>query len=381
MLDIKMDLSSVVFSLIPILVLGILWCEKYPYRGRTSVDSEALKSKREKNRNPGYPYGWFRIADCDEIPEGGIVRRSVCDEEFIIVKNSYENFSEVISVYEPYCPHNGTDLGRNGFIRNGKIVCQFHEWEFDCDDGACTKIPYGDDCSMLANAKLKKAHIKVWNGCILIWYHPDKIDPLWEPEWNPKIPLSDLKVLGNIAHNLACLVDDIHENSADLAHFQFLHKSNLIPFLDSQWEGYTWNAFTHMGVGTIDHYFKLFGTNWLCSSTEWRNIGPGIIAINTTMPLFGKMILIDTTTPRGPYHTERNITIYGSKRISRLLFRLPCWMFFFVTMQDNRIWNWKKKMETPLYTKNEHELARFRRWFKRFYVQPKVSVQYDDKID
>lgn len=59
-------------------------------------------------------------------------------EHFLI----YRTKTNKVHVTEAYCPHLGADLGIGGQVVDDNIVCPFHLWEFNGEDGQCTKVPY-----------------------------------------------------------------------------------------------------------------------------------------------------------------------------------------------------------------------------------------------
>jgi len=38
------------------------------------------------------------------------------------------------------CPHKGAPL-HDGFVKEGKVTCPWHQWDFRLSDGACLTVP------------------------------------------------------------------------------------------------------------------------------------------------------------------------------------------------------------------------------------------------
>jgi NAD(P)H-dependent nitrite reductase small subunit len=38
------------------------------------------------------------------------------------------------------CPHKGAPL-HDGFIKDGRVTCPWHQWDFQLSDGACLTVP------------------------------------------------------------------------------------------------------------------------------------------------------------------------------------------------------------------------------------------------
>ncbi len=50
------------------------------------------------------------------------------------------NVGGTISALEGVCPHHGGPLGQ-GNIENGRVICPWHMWEFDCRTGEFDRNP------------------------------------------------------------------------------------------------------------------------------------------------------------------------------------------------------------------------------------------------
>ncbi len=38
------------------------------------------------------------------------------------------------------CPHKGAPL-HDGFVKDGRVTCPWHQWDFQLSDGACVTVP------------------------------------------------------------------------------------------------------------------------------------------------------------------------------------------------------------------------------------------------
>lgn len=47
-------------------------------------------------------------------------------------------------VVDAYCPHLGASLAAGGRVVGNCIECPFHGWQFQGEDGKCTRIPYAE---------------------------------------------------------------------------------------------------------------------------------------------------------------------------------------------------------------------------------------------
>ena len=108
--------------------------------------------------------------------------------------------------------------------------CPFHGWKYD-GTGACTNIPYSQRGNK--KAKLRTYPTIVRNGFVLAWYHPHDEAPQWEipvieeigdPGW------SDFYSSSYVIHTVP---QEMSENGADPAHFQFVHGTDDVAELES----------------------------------------------------------------------------------------------------------------------------------------------------
>jgi nitrite reductase/ring-hydroxylating ferredoxin subunit len=92
-----------------------------------------------------YPCGWYRICDSDEIAKRGQVKHiSVLGREMVIFRSDDEH--NQVYVLDAFCVHMGANLAFGGRVMPGTncIQCPFHLWEFNGENGYCTKVPYID---------------------------------------------------------------------------------------------------------------------------------------------------------------------------------------------------------------------------------------------
>jgi len=334
------------------------------FKRSTHVSEEDYQTKLRENDFSEYPHGWYRLANNKDVEIGQIIKKTLCGKSYAVTKTK----DDELRVYDEHCPHNKASLCKSGFVKDGNIVCGFHEWEFGIESGQCVNIPYGDEGSnekLICSTKLKGPITRKFYDGIVVWYHPENLQPLWEPEEDKKIT-EEMIFMGEFTSTIACLVDDIHENSADLAHFNYVHKKNKITIMDNVWTDYSWDHKGHVGDGAITSTVKIFGYKIFSLKAFWRNVGPGIITTEAS-GTFGRFVIIDTTTPRDRLLTERDFQIYCPPHLPSSIAWFMCWCFFHVTLQDLSIWNHKKVAGNPIYTASEKELAKFRRWFKGFY--------------
>lgn len=85
-----------------------------------------------------YPNGWYCLLESSDLKKEQVKRVNALGEHFLL----YRTKSNKVFVTEAYCPHLGADLGVGGQVVDDNIVCPFHLWEFNGEDGQCINVPY-----------------------------------------------------------------------------------------------------------------------------------------------------------------------------------------------------------------------------------------------
>jgi nitrite reductase/ring-hydroxylating ferredoxin subunit len=130
------------------LILSIILIIFYLHRSNKTKKTFP-KPRRGVNRSltypRQYPCGWYRICDSDEIAKRGQVKHIIAlGREMVAFRSDTED--NQVHVLDAFCVHMGANLAFGGRVIPGTncIQCPFHLWEFNGQDGHCTKIPYVD---------------------------------------------------------------------------------------------------------------------------------------------------------------------------------------------------------------------------------------------
>ncbi len=78
---------------------------------------------------------WCFAATLDEIPEGGILARRVSSEPVVLSKQG-----QLVSCFQDSCAHMGMPIS-DGPVRDGKIACPHHGFEYLLASGECLTAP------------------------------------------------------------------------------------------------------------------------------------------------------------------------------------------------------------------------------------------------
>jgi nitrite reductase/ring-hydroxylating ferredoxin subunit len=75
---------------------------------------------------------WIDLGSLDDLPEGTPVLRKAEGQRFVCVRRG-----ERVDALDDRCPHQGYPLSQ-GSLRDGVLTCEWHNWKFEIESGACT---------------------------------------------------------------------------------------------------------------------------------------------------------------------------------------------------------------------------------------------------
>lgn len=94
---------------------------------------------------------WVSVCDVSHIAVGEMKYYTHNHFSFIVVRLDSNTFS----VFQSECPHKGGPL-QKGELRDGKIICPWHSYEFDLITGEAVVVPYSEKYGAWRNTgKLK----------------------------------------------------------------------------------------------------------------------------------------------------------------------------------------------------------------------------------
>ncbi|MBV8731346.1 MAG: Rieske (2Fe-2S) protein [Acidobacteriia bacterium] len=96
---------------------------------------------------------FVKVATVADVPENSVIEVSVGGDSYAIC-----NVRGNITALSGTCLHQGGPLGQ-GIIADGRVVCPWHAWEFDCATGANCEEP---------SERVPVYHVKVEGGEIFI---------------------------------------------------------------------------------------------------------------------------------------------------------------------------------------------------------------------
>lgn len=166
---------------------------------------------------PAYPVGWYHLAYADDV-RAGDVRPVRCFGRDLVCFRGESGASHVL---DAHCPHLGAHIGYGGTVCGDLVACPFHGWRFD-GEGVNVEVPYSTRTN--AQARLQPWPVVERNGILFVWYHPSAAEPAWEPPEVPEYRDPEMAWLkGPETYLIRSHVQEMGENSVDVAHFRFVH--------------------------------------------------------------------------------------------------------------------------------------------------------------
>lgn len=321
------------------------------------------------------PYGWFQVLYSHELAAGESRPLEYFDTELVIFRTQ----SGEVRVLDAYCPHMGAHLGYGIRDQTGggsrvvgdSIVCPFHGWQFN-GEGLCTKVPYA------TNPPPKVARgepvtgswpVRELNQCIYVWYHPEGIDPLFEPEVIAEADPAneDWGELNIYEWDIDTHMQEIGENAVDPAHFLYVHGTAEVPQpTDMSFDGHRRHGFLktemHTPKGTVH------------GSIENSNVGPGLSVVRFSG--ICDTVLMANISPLAPEKSVAKYAFIQRADAGKTAGRVAQAIIDDIRQQmeeDRIIWAHKRYLEKPMLCDGDGPFARFRKWYGQFLVNTTIA--------
>jgi 3-ketosteroid 9alpha-monooxygenase subunit A len=204
-------------------------------------------SADERNLPDEYPFGWYGISYSDELEIGQVKPLRYFGKALVL----WRGVDGVARVLDAYCAHYGANMAHGGKVHENTLECPFHAWRYN-EAGAVTEIPYAT--AIPPQAKRKDC-VPSWptqeaNGFIYIWYHPDKVAPLWECQVIENALDADWTPFRKFEWNVYSALENIADNAVDFAHFRYVHGTTNVPSYDLQYDGLSRAVIASAKLGT-----------------------------------------------------------------------------------------------------------------------------------
>ncbi|MBV8802862.1 MAG: Rieske 2Fe-2S domain-containing protein, partial [Gammaproteobacteria bacterium] len=77
--------------------------------------------------NSNYQPGWYRFDLANKIKKGKIYSYHYFGKPLVCFRDK----NNIVNIFDAHCPHLGAHLGVGGTIKNNRLICPFHGWQYD----------------------------------------------------------------------------------------------------------------------------------------------------------------------------------------------------------------------------------------------------------
>ena len=321
-----------------------------------------------------FPDGWYVIDLASNLKKEQLIEKTWMGKEIIV----WRDRAGAVCVADAFCPHLGSHLGPSvgGMVRDGKLVCPFHGFEYDVS-GKCVATR---DAPPPRSARLKLYEVAEVNGFIFAYWDNAGCAPEWQipdvcPDgWEGRV----LRRLRLKAHPQTTT-----ENSVDLCHLAHVHGYRDLkqlaptkidgPFLSSSYE-----------------FKKGILTPGLRKLEIWTAIDVGVWGLGiSTVEVHGyepsmEVRLWIMATPVDGDHIDYSLAV-DPKDASNWLRLLPAFIrrrvipklllndLVLEVGRDAEIWSRQLYQPKPRLSRADGDLFRFRRYCEQFYGEAQAA--------
>jgi phenylpropionate dioxygenase-like ring-hydroxylating dioxygenase large terminal subunit len=201
----------------------------------------------ERNLLEPFPFGWFAVCYGDELAIGEVKPVRYFARELVVWRGA----DGKARVLDAHCRHLGAHMGYGGRVSGNDIACPFHAWQYN-ELGAVTHIPYAKTTPPQAKRDncVRSYPVVERNGFVLIWYHPDKIAPLYEVDTYSEVGSPEWTPLRKYEWRVFTSMRNMHDNAVDLAHFHYVHRTAQVPDSEITFDGHRVVTVARSKLGT-----------------------------------------------------------------------------------------------------------------------------------
>ena len=323
-----------------------------------------------------YPSGWFRVATAGEIRAGEVRPLRYFGRDLVV----YRTESGEVRVTDAHCPHLGAHMGYGGRVCGEAIECPFHGWKWD-GEGGCAGVPYA--AKIPPNVRLGTWPVREFGGQIMVYFSPDGGPPAWELPALPEYRQGAWTELRKVnSWQIRSHVQELGENSMDLAHFAKLHQGRSV---SGRSEGMQADGRVFVHRSQIRYRFWYAGLWGGAREVEGPHVvhafglGAVIIHAKVRAGLDLEYLIISFMTPVDEEVVDTHLVLAIRKLPIGLMTYFAHRKFISesaVTIdEDVPIWEHKVYRAQPRLVEGERPIAEFRRWAQQFYpAEPVVRL-------
>lgn len=335
---------------------------------RAETLSHFLESQKLERCPFPIPSSWFFVDYSENLKVGDVRNVKLFDQEWVLFRGE----SGKVGMTDPYCPHLGAHLGHGGKVCGDQIRCPFHHWEYNAD-GYCTTIPYAKLMPPMMKKRpvLRTLPMQERYGLIWAWFHPYAEPPSWDL---PHIPcMEDEGWVGDQRGTWTAdtAVQEIAENSVDVAHLKYLHGAPVVPPVEVQYKDH----FMRMDIGKG----YIVGETWgagSASTVTFTQDGASATLFSYTQPVSRELTRMNMSFRHKDYPAGSRELAIAKKLIEHMVHETEGETSAGFESVDMVIWNNKKYRHNPLLCDGDGPVLAFRKWFRQFYLaEPEVMAK------
>lgn len=311
---------------------------------------------------PRLPYGWFVAAYSRELSVGQVKSAHYFGQDLVLWRAA----DGAVHAVEAYCPHLGAHLGEGGCVVEDTLRCPFHGWRFGAD-GRCVDVPYA------THGRVPRVGMRAWpavekGGLVFLWHDSDGGAPAWEI---PEFEGDDYTARREADWIIRSHPQELMENTADIAHFGFLHGARNHRYLVD------WRADGPLAGTTIG--FSASGAalgapvDWIDLEIHFALYGLGYLVIDSHVAaahVDGRIRVC--ATPIDGDHVRvfflSNVRKMADPAFTNMVDQLFHEAALADFKQDLRIWQHKIYRPRPVLVPGDGPILAYRQWASQFYA-------------
>ena len=356
---------------------------------RTSAGAEREPSLEEPriersdtSRLFPFPEGWYFVASRRSLREARLIQKTWMGEEIV----AWCDEEGRICVAEATCAHLGACLGpaAGGRVRNGRLVCPFHGFEYDAT-GRCVATPFAP---APRSAKLRVFETREVLGLVFAWWGNGGRPPQWTlPEapatgagWS-ELEIRTVRFPGH--------PQETTENSVDIAHLRYVHGYDNVSRVGSvSVDGARLECrFDFTRTTTLAGLRKLafdvsavthvFGLGYSFVEIRERSIGMDarlwVLATPVDGTLIDLVLVGQVRDLRSPNRLIAGLRLVPPGLRAGIVNKFILSMQKRDVLQDVAIWGRKRYRSRPRLCRSDGEIGLYRRYCEQFYPAPDCS--------
>ena len=323
-----------------------------------------------------FPEGWYFVASRRAIRKAGLIQKTWMGKEIV----AWCDEEGRICVAEATCAHLGAALGPDagGRVRNGRLVCPFHGFEYDAT-GQCVATPFAP---APGSAKLEVFETRDVLGLVFAWWGKGGRPPQWSLPEDPSLAARwselELRTTRFRGHP-----QETTENAVDIAHLRYVHGYHNVRRIGavSVDGAYLKSCFDFTRTGKVAGLVKIsldvsvvthvFGLGY--SFVEFREHSMGmdarlwVLATPVDGTLIDMVLVGQVREMRGPKRPIVGLGFLPLSLRTEVMNRIVLSMQKRDILQDVVIWSRKRYQPHPRPCRSDGEIGMYRRYCEQFY--------------